>query len=444
MPHILAAPREEPAPESEGQHVDQQETDWYCDELDAGAAHDSNSLNGGYEDEGTDLYGADGGYDEGLDADEQEEVDAQDACYAALLQRFSKFRLSIRNRPHRAHSKANSRLLAAVAVATNARSKHSDWNAALLQNAPVTAHIASLPQEVVISTISRLQTLLIKGLLLKPDYGKNVGAWAWALLAQCREVGEMSSEEVAIIRQLGQRACKVRAKMRPRKIRSNLTEEVRSESTEGLREDLEIEDGGERDPGEIGQEKAELGKPITEEASQEVEEGEINEDGVNVMDVDGEADVVDKTNAITEESAAGTAIIPKLTEKATSTAETIHVELAKRRALLQLAIESAKGTAEPMMGDKGGSRDMEALHLPGSSSSGRSFPTADRISAGNSGVAQVSDPAGIEKENGRDTSVDQESRSRALATLDIITTIVGEIYGQRDLLDAREIWGEFE
>jgi len=48
--------------------------------------------------------------------------------------------------------------------------------------------------------------------------------------------------------------------------------------------------------------------------------------------------------------------------------------------------------------------------------------------------------AGSSQANSGIANTDHEAR--AFATLDMIVTIVGEFYGQKDLLDAREVWGE--
>ena len=51
-----------------------------------------------------------------------------------------------------------------------------------------------------------METLLTRRNLGDSNIRKNLGAWSWALLARCREVGEMGSEDVAVLRILGKRA----------------------------------------------------------------------------------------------------------------------------------------------------------------------------------------------------------------------------------------------
>ena len=41
---------------------------------------------------------------------------------------------------------------------------------------------------------------------LRGETSQYVGAWAWGLLAKCRELECMTSEEVGVVRKLGQRA----------------------------------------------------------------------------------------------------------------------------------------------------------------------------------------------------------------------------------------------
>ena len=60
-----------------------------------------------------------------------------------------------------------------------------------------------LGQADVVSGLAVLETLLNSTNLQRR---KNLGAWAWGLLAKCREVGQMSSEEVGVLRDLGKKA----------------------------------------------------------------------------------------------------------------------------------------------------------------------------------------------------------------------------------------------
>ncbi|KAF7125195.1 hypothetical protein CNMCM5793_001304 [Aspergillus hiratsukae] len=41
-----------------------------------------------------------------------------------------------------------------------------------------------------------------------------MGAWAWGLLGKCRDVGQLGTEEVGEIRDLGKRAAKILCKMK--------------------------------------------------------------------------------------------------------------------------------------------------------------------------------------------------------------------------------------
>ena len=42
---------------------------------------------------------------------------------------------------------------------------------------------------------------------------RRIGAWAWALLGKCREVGQLATEEVGVIRSLGKRAATILRKV---------------------------------------------------------------------------------------------------------------------------------------------------------------------------------------------------------------------------------------
>ena len=48
----------------------------------------------------------------------------------------------------------------------------------------------------------------------------------------------------------------------------------------------------------------------------------------------------------------------------------------------------------------------------------------------------------VEGADGRQTNVEPVSQANTLGALDMVVTVVGEVYGQRDLLDGRLLWDE--
>jgi regulator of vacuolar morphogenesis len=163
---------------------------------------------------------------------------------------------------------------------------------------------------------------------------RRIGAWAWGLLGKCREVGEMATEDVGTIRNLGKRAATILRKIQE-------TENKRSQ---------EEEDSGSPD------------SDMEEMAKLEMENQHANEVKMGELPVTAEA----QGSSMPDDS------------------EQSELEAAKAR--LQARIQD--GT-------------------------------------------DISDSA---------QSVNEALFKQTRSLLDMVITVVGEFYGQRDLLEAREIW----
>ena len=186
---------------------------------------------------------------------EEEDIDPQEAYYTALLRRFYSFRSALHNRPAKSRSDFHVELVPSPKPATDLASKQPSWSRCLRFTAPTAAHIASLPQQNVIRGLERVESLLTRKTLLAINQGECVGAWAWALLAKCREIGEMGSEDVAIVRELGRAAAKVLGKMR--RARTKREAEIKGYDASGEEDQREELEG-----------------------SEELEEGELDMNGV--------------------------------------------------------------------------------------------------------------------------------------------------------------------
>jgi len=222
-----------------------------------------------------------------------------------------------------------------------------------------------LPQESVIAGLGILGEVLTRT-NLKSRKGKFAGAWAWGLLARCREVGQMGSEEVGVLRDLGKQAVWLL-----RRIRAG---EVVDE--EGQEQDLDGED-----PVEAGEDE------IEDEGDAEV--GEM---------LDSQGDVEIPTEIIANGTATDGSL---LAAKSTSLSCDSDELLAAAQNRLLSSLGPTDESSAPAVSD-----EMVEEH------------------------AQMQEGEGV---------VDQAT---ILATLDMIVTIVGEFYGQRDLLDGRLLWDE--
>ena len=78
------------------------------------------------------------------------------------------------------------------------------------------------------------------------------------------------------------------------------------------------------------------------------------------------------------------------------------------------------------------------LSLPGGS---EGLPDSANSPDTRSGPANVEFQPGITQDDATDN---RQQITRLLVTLDMIITVVGEFYGQRDLLGGRLVWGELD
>lgn len=199
---------------------------------------------------------------------------------------------------------------------------------------PTPLLLSSLPQESVIVGVEELEALFTEK-NLQGGLRHRLGAWAWGLLGRCRDVGDMISEDVSILRGLGKKACA-------------LSRRLQAGST-AAKDDVEL---------------AEFGH-----------EGEVNIDTAEGTDIE-------KTDT--------------------------HVEVDAEAS--DNSLENARKDLLAVLASDGIGKDMNE---------------GDRV---------------IEEEKDRDLIMKQVSVIHA--TLDMIITIVGECYGQRDLLDSRLAWEE--
>jgi hypothetical protein len=182
---------------------------------------------------------------------------------------------------------------------------------------------------------------------------RRIGAWAWGLLGKCREVGQLASEEVGEIRDLGKRAVKILRK---------LNEEDEKKQLIGL-------------DGNVSSGESDDENPADDHHYPEEGKGEI---------ADGPSDIA---------AQAPDQDMPDAEQEPPSEA------LAMAKARLQASLEEVEDGPEP-------------AELQTTEAESRT----------------------------EDNTVEVGMQTRAM--LDMIITVVGEYYGQRDLLSARELWKE--
>ncbi|KAL4991055.1 hypothetical protein BDW68DRAFT_185281 [Aspergillus falconensis] len=217
-----------------------------------------------------------------------------------------------------------------------------EWKRLIQEVDPQTVQLACMDMD------SVLRLLVIVARLISENVRngdavlvRRIGAWAWGLLAKCRESGQLGARDIGDIRELGKRAVRILKKIREER----------------------------------------------EEMQEEANDADDYESYAENKDEDGLPG--DK-----RDEAADTSVLP-------TSEHPDAEELEQAKAQLNARISATDN--DPMSQDDG--------------------------------------EIGAQREVGA-TAVDVRSLTRAM--LDMIITIIGEHYGQRDLLEAREIWTEGE
>lgn len=349
---------------------------------------DKKDLNGGYE-RG---YYEDGAYTalpapgsrriaDGLGddvEDEDEDLDPQEAYYAALMDRFQALRSILHSPPPESARltpkySTGKGMVSAVTRANDLHgATHSQWRFTFTYIEPPMPVLACMSQEGVIRGLARLETMLSKNNLHAPAAGKVLAAWCWGLLGKCKDLGEMSSEEVGVVRMVGKSALRLGQKLRMQK---RMGEETIGTTEEDQMEDVEEE--ALEDDGEVG--------------------GLAVEEGISAY--------VDTTSQVLRESGKLTVVAGPIDEKQ------LHGD-----------------------GEEIGEEDerMEEGELDETEESAELLAKAKQ-----SLLSRVRSASPVPAADGLDAG---DIEARTFATLDMIVTIVGEFYGQRDLLDARDVW----
>ncbi|PGH30211.1 hypothetical protein GX50_07038 [[Emmonsia] crescens] len=273
----------------------------------------------------------------------------------------------------------------------------AEWERIIQTMDPHMAQLACMDMESVLGLLAIVTRLLSKTVRGgESAQVKRLGAWTWGLLGRCRAVGEMGSEEVGDIRELGKRAARILVKVRE-------SEAVEAKAMQG--DGFDMEDGeGRKEEVEEAEENQERGFGGRENIN-----GDGNRDGNQVDELDITNDVVHTNGNITEPiiahgEANGDIITP-----------TDGVDA-------QDELEAAKA------------RLQERLQLQ---------QTGDKMEARESEIEGEENNDDDEEEG--EVVDDNESRNvqqYTRAMLDMIISVIGEFYGQRDLLEFRDIWEE--
>ncbi|KAL1971060.1 hypothetical protein VTN77DRAFT_11 [Rasamsonia byssochlamydoides] len=323
------------------------------------------------------------------------EEDAQSSYYNLLRHRFLLLRSTLRCSPP-ASAIAALDDSHPISLPYSLKPARSEWRRLLLTTDPQMVQLACMDMKSVFGVMKIMARLLSESVKTGDAMRiRRIGAWAWGLLGRCRDVGQLASEEVSELRDLGKRAVKILSKLR---------EEERAKAIGG--DDIHRH----------GHHPYRQGEGADSEEDRAVVETGVKAEAVSEQPVDKVALEVDQTTTAdrseaTQVSAAAESTAPAAAAAAAATnttSEPENADLEAAKARLQARLREASQTTE---------ESREKL---------TSFSIVDEEEE--------------EKEHEKSNLDLDDAAKETRAMLDMIITIVGEFYGQRDLLDARDVW----
>jgi regulator of vacuolar morphogenesis len=164
--------------------------------------------------------------------------DAQNSYYNILRHRFLLLRSTLRCSPP---ADAISALdnLHPISLPRNGGFAHKEWRRLLLAVNPHMVQVACMDMDSVLEVLEILARMMSDVVRSEDIEGvRRMGVWAWGLLGKCREVGQLATEEVGVIRNLGKRAATILNKVQ--ETESNRSQEIASSvSTPEAEEDTQ-------------------------------------------------------------------------------------------------------------------------------------------------------------------------------------------------------------
>lgn len=321
---------------------------------------------------------------------DDDEQDPQDAYYARLRLRFSLLRATLRCVPPATHIRALDDSHP-ISLPLGSRKAFATWRYLLQTTDPVPAQLASLDQ----GSVLRVLGIVTKEMKRGRAVGRRGGAWVWGLLGRCREVGECGSEEVGVLRELGKRAVWVLMEFRE----GGRDTRREGEGGGGGAEDEEEEDGYGRDD-DAAQDPARSKSPNL----------------LRTLDVETRVEI-----ALPNEA---DAIPAPLTDDTPSNGLDTAPQ-APEQSTLDTELLPSSPHIEPKSSNSD-NHETEANDLELAAAKER---IRARLEESADSIHDREDEA-------------SEAEAVTFATLDMILTVVGEFYGQRDLLEFRDLWDE--
>ena len=347
--------------------------------------------------------GDDDGHAQSPDADRDDQRSLREAYFAAVLARYRRLRSLLRSEPPQ---KAARRIAAtrqtSAAPLEGKSTTHKTWSALVRTTDPHPLQLALLSKDSVI----RILRVLLGGRLLRRGHSlsERTSRWIWALLARLPDPWELDHTEIGWVRDLGRRAVLLGTSLaRMAALREEMHDGglgVDEAADHGCSVDLCSDDDGSDVSPSCAQQAA--GPPCAAPRAgaapdSEDEEGQVTDDGGSVaMDLSSPAPEAGDHTTPARAVADGRAAL----------------EAAKKAFLARLASADTAGEEDASRDVEGGDDDDD-----------------DDGDYGSDG----SDNGNAARDEAR-----MRLRVNMRATLNMILTVAGDFYGQRDLLPFRQ------
>ncbi|KAI1011627.1 hypothetical protein LB504_002699 [Fusarium proliferatum] len=400
IPHLLVAPKVQIGPQlppelrSDDQGQDEQPIDrsvyndgvgdsrgWYEDGAYM-AMPDNAADDDGYEGDE---------YPDGYEDESYEEAALNEAYFASVMDQYLRLRSILHaDLPSNAVSRVVKARLKTDAPAENQSAAIATWSRLLRETDPHPLQVALMSKD----TTLRILRILLGGKFLRQGYTlpERTSRWIWALLARMPDKGELNYAEIGWIRDLGRRAVL---------LGRSLAEMA------ALRE--ELAEGG------LGAHEAVDGSSSDEEVLADPEDIEV-EGALSSGQDEDEPKLAGSRNEA-EKTSKGTEPTAKSPPRPAAEEGEIEDEGEDEDVAMEIATDS-----EAEEGEVAAQEPQENLEA-----------ARERLLARISNGMTSEDEEDLEKESAK-----QRLRANLRATLNMILTIAGEFYGQRDLLEFRE------
>ncbi|OLN96690.1 hypothetical protein CCHL11_00804 [Colletotrichum chlorophyti] len=423
IPHLLVAPKVPIGPQlpkelqagesdlEEGEEVEEDRNIYTSGEGDfRGYYHDGAytarpadwreyNKQGDYEDGEWD--GEQDGYYDGEDQDSEAAI--HEAYYASILARFHSLRATLHTKPPPSVVAALPRTHGHHVGAFGPKSStFSIWSQRLRTTDPLPAQVASMDKDGVL----RVVRVLLGGKFLRrgEEVGERTSRWLWALLARLPERGELNHTEIGWIRDLGRRAVLMMQSLADMAALRDALEEG------GM--DLGVHDAVDDSSDD---------EDVLREMEVEERDGEVPDEKQSVEETSRQEDPEAREDEMKDLSPSGAQV-----EK--GAAEDGEIADDQKSEPMELSEDGEIDESESVVSEEPTSVPVESLE----EARARLLAQLDTTTAEQPAQGPVSEADDVE------VSDQLRARMNMRATLNMILTVAGDFYGQRDLLEFRD------